>query len=182
VKHFKGYSSIYQVKDERGLILPASEVVDRGIAVPGAGESGWGLGPNEIPLGPNLQLDNFRQYMAYAMTFRAPVGNYVLQRFGVGTGTLPPTTADVQLQNVVPLVAPDSPTATNKLVDYCAYPSPFNVQIFFTLGVQDAIGQLITELGLYAGDQTTLLIRWTLPAGVQSTGQNSVTFCHRLNF
>jgi hypothetical protein len=179
VKHFKGYSSIYQVKDGDGRILLPSEIVDRKIAVPGSGESGWGLGPNEIPLGPNLQLDNFRQYMAYAMTFRAPVGNYVIQRFGVGTGTLPPTTADVQLQNQVPLIGADQPTLGTKLIDYVTYPSPFVSIIYFTLGITDANGYNITEVGLYSGDNT-ILVRWVLPAGINSSGQVAVTLAHRL--
>lgn len=181
MKHFKGFSSISAVHDRDGRLLSPYEVVDRGIVIPGKGEDGWGLGPNEIPLGPNLQLDNFRQYMAYAMTFRSPVSNYVIQRFGVGTGTLPPTTADVQLQNQVALVASDNPSATTKLIDYCSYPSPYIVQIYFTLGTQDANGQLITELGLFSGDGT-ILVRWTLPAGINNTGQTAVTFLHRLAF
>jgi hypothetical protein len=158
--------------------VPLTKLVDRGLVKPVRGAPGWGLTPDEIPLGHNLQLDNFRQYMAYAMTFRGPIGNYVLQRFGVGTGVTPPTVGDVQLQNAIQLVAPDNPNVGTKLIDYVAYPAPFYAYIYFTLGVNDANGYSVTELGLYSGDNT-LLIRWTVP-GINKDATYSPQLVHRL--
>jgi hypothetical protein len=178
VQHFKGFSSIVGVLDRDGLPVNPWVAAERGWFPVGKAPADVKLGDDEVPLAVNLQLDNFRQYMAYAMTFRAPVGNYVLQRFGVGTGTAPPTTADVQLGNQIPLVASDNPSFNTRLVDYAQYPSPFLTQIYFTLAITDAVGYLVTEMGLYSGDQT-LLVHWLLPAGIQG-GVSSLQFCHRL--
>lgn len=180
MKHFKGFSSVTSVHDAEGKRVPLSKAVDYGWITPGKALPGWDLTSDEIPLGPNLQLDNFRQYLCYASTFRNPVSNYVLQRFGVGTGVTPPNTANTQLQAQVNLVAPDNAQLSTKLVDYVAYPSPYYAQIYFTLGVNDANGYLITEAGLYSGDNT-LLIRWTIP-GIAKDSTFTPTLQHRLAF
>ena len=158
--------------------MPPWEAAERGWFPVGRVPDHVKLGIDEVPLACNMQLDNFRQYMAYAMTFRNPVNNYVLQRFGVGTGLLAPTASDVQLGNQIPLVATDNPLYNTKLFDSVSYQSPFQTIINFTLGVNDAVGYLITEMGLYSGDQT-LLVKWLLPAGIQG-GVSSLTFQHRL--
>lgn len=180
MKHFKGFSSVIAVHDAEGKPVTLAKAVDYGWITPGKALPGWDITSDEIPLGPNLQLDNFRQYLCYASTYRSPVGNYVLQRFGVGTGVRPPTTADTQLQAQVALTAPDIPSYTTKLIDYVAYPSPYYAQIYFTLGVNDANGYLLTEVGLFSGDNT-LLIRWTIP-GIAKDSSFTPTLQHRLAF
>jgi len=180
VKHFTGFSSVIAVHDAEGKSVKLADAIRYGWITPGKAVAGFDLTGDEIPLGLNLQLDNFRQYLCYASTYRSPVGSYVLQRFGVGTGVRPPTTADTQLQAQVNLVAQDNPAFNTKLVDYVAYPSPFYAQIYFTLGVNDANGYLITEAGLYSGDNT-LLIRWTIP-GIAKDSTFTPTLQHRLAF
>ena len=125
MKHFKGFSSVIAINDAEGKLVKLADAVRWGWVLPGKSMSDFDLSSNEIPLGPNLQLDNFRQYLCYAATYRAPVGNYVIQRFGVGTGVKPPTTADTQLQAQVNLVAPDNAQLNTKLVDTTSYPSPY---------------------------------------------------------
>lgn len=180
MKHFKGFSSVIAINDAEGKLVKLADAVRWGWVLPGKSMSDFDLSSNEIPLGPNLQLDNFRQYLCYAATYRAPVGNYVIQRFGVGTGVKPPTTADTQLQAQVNLVAPDNAQLNTKLVDTTSYPSPYYSQTYFTLGVNDANGYLITEAGLYSGDNT-LLIRWTFP-GIAKDSSFTPTLMHRLSW
>jgi hypothetical protein len=180
VKHFRGFSSVVGVKDAEGNTVKLADAIRYGWITPGKALPGWDLTSDEVPLGPNLQLDNFRQYLCYAATARSPIIQFAIQRFGCGTGVVPPTTANTQLLTQVPLVAPDSANYNTKLIDYVSYPSPFYAQIYFTLGVNDANGYLLTEFGLYSGDQT-LLIRWTIP-GIAKDSTFTPTLQHRLAF
>jgi len=152
-------------------------VVDYGWAHPVKAPTGWGIGPDEIPLGYNLFLDQARQYTCYALTFRSPIANYTIQQYSVGTGLTPPSVADVALGNPVLL---GNSTYFNP-IDGVDYPAPFMAQIRFTLGVGDANGYLLTEFGLFSGDQT-LLMHWLQPGGLSKTSAWAPSLCHRVNF
>jgi hypothetical protein len=175
----KGFCTLVSATDCDGKTMKLSDVVRLGLVTPVRAPAGFDLPADEVPIGANLFLDNARQYMAYAMAFRSPISNYTIQRFGVGTGTLPPNTGDVQLQNRVELT-PSSGIYT-KLIDTVDFPAPFVARFQFTIGVAEFVGYSITELGLYSGDET-IMSRWTLPSGVNLDGTWSPTWAHRLVF
>jgi hypothetical protein len=108
-----------------------------------------------LPLTSNLVLDTGRQYAMYALGGKTPSANYCITHFGVGTGTTPPTTGDSALEAPVELT-----TGFLKPVDSIDFPAPFTLRINYTLGLADANGYLLTEVGFYAGNGT-LLIRAT---------------------
>lgn len=169
-----GFFTLESATDLQGRKIPARELVRRGVANKGRRPRGWGITDEEVPLGKNLFLDQGRQYLAFAFTFRAPIGSFVIQNFGVGTGTTPPTVADVSLENPILL----SNGQYTKPIDGVDYPSPFIARIRFTLGANDANGYAVTEWGIFSGDGT-LLIRTTLPV-LNKTPDYTPTFSYRL--
>lgn len=169
----KGFCTIVGATDPDGRSIPLRKLVENGWVTPVRAPSGWGIGPDELPLGKNLFLDNARQYTAFSLTFRAPISNYTLQNYGVGTGLTPPTVADTSLENAVTL----SNLSTIAPIDGVDYPAPFVTQTRFTLGVNDANGYALTEFGLFSGDGT-ILMRWVTPALNKSSAW-APTLVHR---
>ena len=133
----------------------------------------WGLDKHEIPIGSNLFLANGRQCLAYAVGNRAPLSNYVIASFGVGTGTTPAKATDVALE--APVTFSDGRLL--KDVSGIDFPAPFIVRVEIELGINDANGYLITEWGLYSGDETLVARKVDLVGtNKQSSGFSSSYF------
>ena len=171
----KGFVSIVNICDGEGKIISPQKAVDYGWVKPSRQGRGWGLDRSEIPLGENLFVDSGRQSLAYCFGFRAPITNFVVQQFSVGTGTTPPAVTDVTLVNPISL-----PSGFYKPINGVDFPSPFVARVEFTLGASDANGYLITELGLFSGD-TTMFCRKTI-TGLNKTSDFSPTIAWRVRF
>lgn len=174
-----GFCSVTGAFSADGRQLDLAALAAAGVVRPGKCPAEFALPADELPLGYNLFLDNARQYVAYAMAFRAPVGDYVIQKFGVGTGNTPPNVGDVELQNRVE-VTPGSGTYV-KFIDSVEFPAPFTAAFNFTLGANDFNGYLIEEVGLYSGNNT-LMMRWVLPSGINKDATIALTLRHRVVF
>jgi hypothetical protein len=173
----RGFLSCTSVRDAEGRPVPLRKAIEYGWLQPSKAPAGFGIGPDEVPLGRNLFLDAGRQYMAYAWGFRPPVSNYAVQYFGIGTGTATPAVSDTALQNPV---AFDGAQQFLKLVDTVDFPAPFIARVLFTIGATEANGYLLTEFGLYSGDQT-LITRLTR-VGINKTSDFAPQLAHRVRF
>ena len=173
----RGFLTCTAVRDSEGRPVPLSKAVAYGWLRPARAPAGFGIGPDEVPLGHNLFLDAGRQYMAYAWGYRSPVSNYVLQYFGIGTGASTPAVADTALENPVTF---DGVSQYLKLVDSVDFPAPFIARVLFTIGATEANGYLLTEFGFYSGDQT-LITRLTR-VGINKTSDFAPQLAHRVRF
>ena len=164
-----------------GKPCTTQEAVDFGwiVAPQGRKPRGWGLDRHEVPLGKNLFLDQGRQLLAYCWSGRSPLSNYFVQKFGVGTGTTAPATTDVALENPIYFDPPTNSIIT-QAIDGIDFPSAFVARVEFTLGSGDANGYLITEMGLYSGDDTLVARRTNI--GVNKTSDFAPTFTWRVRF
>lgn len=140
---------------------------------------GWGLAREEVPLGYNLFTDNGRQYLAYMFGGRNPLSSFFCQRFSVGTGTSAAARTDVALQNPVYLDPPTNSTTT-KLISSVSYSVPFVARIEFALAASEANGYLLTELGLFSGNNTLLARKTNL--GIQKSSDFSPLLGWRIRF
>jgi hypothetical protein len=177
----KGFFSISKFVHHGSVITPA-DAIDRGIVEaihPCLGGMAWGAGidiTKEYPLGQNLWLDNGRQLLAYLFGFRSPIGDYACQLFGVGTGVRPPNVADVELEAPVELTA----GVFKKQIVGVDFPSPFIARVETTLGEAEANGYLLTEMGLYSGNNT--LMNRKVITGVSKDSGLSLSFMIRIRF
>lgn len=162
----QGLVSIARIVDSSGKVVPLEKAVRYGWITPGAESA------------PNLFVDQGRQLLAYAFAFRSPIQNYVCQQFGVGTGTRPAKTTDVALQAPVLLASTAAYTAPIDSIDFL---SAFVVRVAFTLGLGDANGSSITEMGLFSGNNT-LIARRVRVAGINKTSDFAPTLTWRLRF
>jgi hypothetical protein len=155
----KGLISVKEVHLADGTRISNQQAVDYGWIVPDSKPArGWGLGREEISLGQNLFLDNGRQMLAYCFGFRSPIDNYVLTKFGVGTGFTAPKVTDVSLEAPIAF----SVGVYTKDIAGIDYPTAFVMRVEFVLGATEANGYLITEMGLYTGDETLVCRRTNL--------------------
>lgn len=161
----QGIVTISRIVDSFGKEIPLERAIRYGWVQPGAESA------------PNLFVDQGRQLIAYAFSFRAPISDYVCQNFGVGTGTTPAKVTDVALQSPVAL-ASGSYTAPIDSIDFL---SAFVIRVSFTLGLLDAAGSLITEMGLFSGNNT-LMARRVRTVGINKTSDFSPTLTWRLRF
>lgn len=162
-----------------GKILPLRKACDYGWITPERAPAGWGVGSNEVCLGKNLFLDQGRQLLAYVFGFRAPIQNYTCQRYGVGTGLNAATVADVALESPVPLASQSN--ATTAPVSTIDFPTGFVMRVGFTIAVGDANGYLLTEFGLFSGNNT-LLARKVRGVGINKTSDFAPTLTWRIRF
>jgi len=162
----QGIVTISRIVDSTGKQVPLEKAIRYGWIQPGA-ESGR-----------NLFVDQGRQLLAYAFAFRAPIENFVCQSYGVGTGTRPAKTTDVALQAPVLLASTSAYTAPIDSIDFL---SAFVVRVGFTLGLGDANGSLITEMGLFSGNNT-LIARRVRTVGINKTSDFAPTLTWRLRF
>jgi hypothetical protein len=126
----------------------------------------------------NLFVDQGRQLMAYAFGFRSPIENYTCQRFGVGTGTTAARVTDVALEAPVELISSQATTASITSVDFL---TAFVMRIGFSIALGDANGALLTEFGLFSGNNT-LLARKVRGVGINKTSDFSPTLTWRIRF
>jgi len=132
---------------------------------------------NEVVLGNNLFLDQGRQLVAYCMGNRSPASDYSIKKFGVGTGTMPANVADTSLRSPV-LLNSGLYTGNINGIDFI---EPFVMRVAFTLGVNDANGYLLTELGLFSGNGT-LVAKRVSSVGINKTSDFSPTLVWRIRF
>lgn len=175
----QGFLTISKIALADGSEVPTAKAIEYGwIEMPtGRQPGGWGLERDEIPLGKNLFVDNGRQLVAYAFGFRSPIQDYVCQRFGVGTGTTAAKVTDVALEAPITL---NSGLTTNA-VDTIDFASPFVVRVGFTLGINDANGYIISEQGLFSGNNA-LIARKIRSVGINKTSDFAPTLTWRIRF
>jgi hypothetical protein len=161
-----GILTLARMLDENGRVIPLQKVVDYGMVKHGSvAPAGWGIGRDEICLGPNLVVDGGRQMMAYLLGNKSPTSDFVISTFKVGTGTTAPTVADTGLQNSV----------LSKAIEGVDYPSPFVLRVEMQLGPSEANGYLLTEFGLFSGNGT-MIARKTQVGLSKSAGLSPVCF------
>jgi hypothetical protein len=164
-----------------GKSLALRKACDYGWIQPTCVPPGWmgEVGPNEVCLGSNLFLDQGRQLLAYAFGFRAPIENYTCQRFGVGTGLTAAAVTDVALESPVALASQGG--ATTAPVTSIDFLTAFVMRVGFTVAVGDANDYLLTEMGLFSGNNT-LLARKVRSVGINKTSDFAPTLTWRIRF
>ncbi len=162
-----------------GKQMPLRKACDYGWITPQRVPAGWDVGSDEVCLGSNLFLDQGRQLLAYAFGFRAPIQNYVCQNFGVGTGLTPATVADVALAAPIPLASQSN--ATTAPISTIDFLTAFVMRVGFTVALGDANGNLLTEFGLFSGNNT-LMARKVQGVGINKTSDFAPTFTWRIRF
>lgn len=161
----QGLVTIDRIVDSFGKEIPIEAAIRYGWIQPGA------------ECAPNLFVDQGRQLLAYCFAFRSPIQNFVCSNFGIGTGTTPAKTTDVALAAPVALASGNF-TAPINSIDFL---SAFVVRVSFTLGLLDAPGSLITEMGLFSGNNT-LIARRVRTVGINKTTDFAPTLTWRLRF
>jgi len=127
----------------------------------------------------NLFVDQGRQLLAYAFGFRAPIENYTVQKFAVGTGLTAARVTDVALESAVALASGFGATVAKiTSVDFL---TAFVMRVGFNVAVGDANGYLLTEFGLFSGNDT-LLARKVRSVGINKTSDFSLTLTWRIRF
>ena len=174
----KGLVTISKITLADGKQMSSQQAIDYGWICEPAGcqPSGWGLERHEVPLGENLFVDNGRQLMAFAFGFRAPIQNYVCQSFGVGTGVTTARVTDVALEAPITLT-----TGLTKPIDAVDFLSAFVVRVAFTLGLGDANGYVISEMGLFSGNNS-LMARKIRAVSINKNSEFAPTLTWRLRF
>lgn len=174
----KGIVTISKIVLDDGREISTQQAVDYGwIAAPkGRQPAGWGLERHEVNLGENLFLDQGRQMLAFAFGYRSPISNYTVANFAVGTGLTPARVTDVALEAPILLGA-----QYYKAIDSVDFMSPFIVRVAFTLGINDANGYLITEMGLLSGG-LALIARKIRTVGISKNSSFSPTLTWRIRF
>ena len=175
----EGLITVSKITLADGKELPLRKACDYGWIVPTRTPGGWDVGADEVCIGQNLFLDQGRQLLAYAFGFRAPIENYTVQNFGVGTGLTAARVTDVALEAPVPLASGfGATTAPINSVDFL---TAFVMRVGFNLAVGDANGYLLTEFGLYSGNNT-LLARKVRSVGINKTSDYAPTLTWRIRF
>jgi hypothetical protein len=174
----KGLVTVSKIRLADGTELSTQQAVRYGwISSAGRQPSGWGLERHEVPLGGNLFVDQGRQLVAYAFGFRSPIENFVCRKFGVGTGTTAAKVTDVALEAPITLSSGD----TTQNVDAIDFLSPFVVRVAFTLGLSDANGYIISEMGLFSGNNS-LIARKIRSVSINKTSDYAPTLTWRVRF
>lgn len=173
----KGLVTISSVLGADGKPVSLQKAVDYGwlCAPEGRQPAGWGLDRDELVVGYNLFVDQGRQAMAYAFSGRATIANYVLSKFGVGTGTSAAKATDIALESPVAFYG----GAFTKAIDSITYPAPFVIRATFTLGLSDCNGYALSEYGLHTG-AGVLVARKVKAVVTNKTSDYSPTMSWRL--
>jgi len=174
----EGIITVSKITLADGREISTQQAVDYGwLCSPGRQPGGWGLERHEVVIGNNLWLDQGRQIMAYCIGFRSPIVNYTIQSFGVGTGLTPATVTDVALEAPITL----SNSQTTNSIDAIDFLSPFVLRVAFTLGINDANGYLISEMGLFSGG-SALMARKVRAVSIAKTSDYSPVITWRCRF
>lgn len=173
-----GIVTVSKITLADGKEISTQQAVDYGwvcssLSQPG----GWGLSRHEVVLGENLFVDQGRQLMAYAFGFRAPLANYTCQNFGVGTGVTAAKVTDVSLEAPITLAN----AQVTKPIDMIDFLSAFVVRVSMTLGLMDANGYVVSEMGLFSGNNV-LIARKIRTTSVNKTSDFAPTLTWRLRF
>lgn len=149
------------IKLANGQVVSTQKAVDYGWVVPETGRqpAGWDLQREHVVLGRNLFTDSGRQQLAYCLGARSPLDNFVITKFGVGTGTSVPRVTDTSLESPLTFYDPNggtAPTLSEKPVDTIDFPSAFVIRVAYSLAAGEANGHLLTELGLFSGNSTLI--------------------------
>ncbi|MDD1733162.1 MAG: hypothetical protein LUQ53_04245 [Methanothrix sp.] len=175
----EGLITVSKITLADGKELPLRKACDYGWINPERTPGGWDVGQDEVCLGSNLFLDQGRQLLAYAFGFRAPIENYTVQKFGVGTGLTAARVTDVALEAAIPLASGFG--ATTALITSVDFLTAFVMRVGFNIAVGDANGYLLTEFGLFSGNNT-LLARKVRSVGINKTSDFSPTLTWRIRF
>ncbi len=175
--HVAGLVTVSKITLADGSELPLRKACDYGWITPERVPAGWDVGADEVCLGTNLFLDQGRQLLAYCLGFRAPIENYTLQRFGVGTGLTAAKVTDVALESPVALAsAGGATTAPITSIDFL---TAFVMRVGFTIAAGDANGYLLTEMGLFSGN-STLMTRKLRSVGIPKTSDFAPSLTWRI--
>lgn len=174
----KGFVTIIGVTLADGTPVSTQKAIEYGwITAPvGRQPGGWGLERHEVPIGTNLIVDQGRQCNAYAMGYRSPITDYVIARFGVGTGLTAAKATDVALEAPITLS-----TGLTKPVDLVDFPGPFMVRIIGTLSTSEANGYVISEMGAFTA-AGTLIARKVRSTTINKTSDFAPTIAWRIRF
>jgi hypothetical protein len=175
----EGLITVSKVALADGSEMPLRKACAYGWITPERAPAGWGLGSNEVCIGKNLFVDNGRQLIAYCMGFRAPMENYTIQKFSVGTGITPAKVTDVSLE--APVVLASGLGATAAPITSIDFITAFVLRVGFTLGIGDANGYLLTEMGLLSGNDT-LIARKVRTVGINKTSDAAISLHWRIRF
>ena len=173
----EGFLTLTGITDSKGRKISTQDAVDDGLVVPvSCSANGWMLDKTEIPLGHNLFLDQGRNIMSLLVG----TGNtdYTVTKWGFGTGTTPPKTTDVSLQNPLQFGSNfDGGFYKTLVVDN---PAPYMVRFQLTLSGNDGNGYLVTEFGLYSGNNT--LVARKVSTGLAKASGQSRSYSWRIRY
>lgn len=162
-----GWVSVDSIKDAEG----------KGVSIEKAIKYGWlqaRPGGEVEASGPNLFTDSGRQLLAFAFGEKSPISNFTCKRFGLGTGTLPPKVTDVSLENPIAFYL----GGQTKPINLISFTTPFVAKVEFTIATTEANGFLITEMGLFSGNDT--LIARRVHVGINKSSDFSPTLSWRI--
>lgn len=181
----EGFVTVKSITDSRGRPISAQKAIHDGIVTPGRKIPDWlTLDRGEIPLGKNLFLDSGRQLLAFAFGFASPISNFVCKKFAVGTGTTAPNVGDTALEAPINLTDTNSDTVLDspfKAIGAVTWPAPFIVHVEMPLGLSDANGYLISELGLFSEDET-IFSRLIMLGKINKDSSQSMVLTWRIRF
>ena len=169
----QGDVSIDRIVDGFGKVISVEQAVKYGWLKPGIGA----VCPYTETDTRNLFVDQGRQLLAYCFGFRAPLYNYTCQNFGVGTGVTAANVTDVALEAPITL----SNGQITKAVDMIDFLSAFVVRVSMTLGLADANGYVVSEMGLFSGNNV-LIAHKIRSTSINKTSDFAPTLTWRLRF
>lgn len=172
----KGFVELSKIVDDSGKVVPFDKAEQYGWIKPAQVPAGWELTPGAYPIGRNLFVDGGRQLLAYVWGGRSPMSDYACQKFGIGTGTTAAAVIDTALQSPIAFSA----GVYTKAVDAISFTSPFEARVEFTVGASQANGYLITEFGLFSGNN--VLLARIVNTGINKTSDWAPSFSWRLRF
>lgn len=117
--------------------------------------------------GANLVMDVAPELVAHLLG--GDGSGAVITSIGLGTSNTAPTGGDVELTD--PLT---------KALDTRGYPAPGSVEFFWSLGLAEAVGMTIQELGLITASGT-LIARKVLPNPITKSAAMGLTGSWRLD-
>lgn len=180
----KGLVTVSKIIGSAGDVVPMDKAIQYGWLSRARGNfSSWGLSSNEVCLGKNLVLDQGRQAGAYAFGLRNPIENYVCQKVGFGTGTSAPNVTQTSLITPIPINSGDAQNTWVYTKDIAGvdFPAPFVARVEFSMGFSECNGFLITEMGLFTGDDT-LIARKVNGVGINKSSDFSPVLGWRVRF
>lgn len=172
----QGFVELSHIVDSSGKAVSFDKAERFGWITPGKVPKGFELTKGHYPIGKNLFLDGGRQLLAYVWGGRSPMADYACQKFGIGTGRTAASVIDTALESPIEF----SPGVYTKPVDAISFVSPFEARVEFTIGAGQANGYLITELGLFSGND--VLLARIVNAGILKTSEWSPSLCWKLRF